>query len=76
MGHDADIHLPHVPGHELAGTVAAVGFGVRRWKVGDRVTTPFCLGCGRCGKLLDADELRHLPDGGLRDHGRDRDEDL
>ena len=48
MGHDADIHLPHVPGHELAGTVAAVGFGVRRWKVGDRVTTPFCLGCGRC----------------------------
>ncbi len=48
MGHDADIHLPHVPGHELAGTVAAVGPGARKWKVGDRVTTPFCLGCGRC----------------------------
>lgn len=47
-GHDADIHLPHVPGHELAGTIAAVGSGVRRWKAGDRVTTPFCLGCGRC----------------------------
>jgi D-arabinose 1-dehydrogenase-like Zn-dependent alcohol dehydrogenase len=25
MGHDADIVLPHVPGHELAGTVVAVG---------------------------------------------------
>ena len=48
MGHDADIHLPHVPGHELAGTVAAVGSGVRTRNVGDRVTTPFCLGCGRC----------------------------
>jgi hypothetical protein len=41
MGHDPDIVLPHVPGHELAGTVAAVGAGVRRWRVGDRVTVPF-----------------------------------
>ena len=48
VGHDPDIQPPHVPGHELAGTVAAVGSGVRKWKVGDRVTTPFCLGCGRC----------------------------
>ncbi|MFC1740669.1 alcohol dehydrogenase catalytic domain-containing protein, partial [Pseudomonadota bacterium] len=24
MGHDADIRLPHVPGHELAGIIAAV----------------------------------------------------
>ncbi|TDD42989.1 alcohol dehydrogenase, partial [Kribbella antibiotica] len=28
MGHDSDIVLPHVPGHELAGTIAAVGAGV------------------------------------------------
>ena len=28
MGHDPDIVLPHVPGHELAGVVAAVGAGV------------------------------------------------
>jgi len=48
MGHDPDIRLPHVPGHELAGTVAALGPAVRNWKVGDRVTAPFCLGCGRC----------------------------
>ncbi|WP_216320480.1 zinc-dependent alcohol dehydrogenase family protein [Deinococcus aestuarii] len=48
MGHDPDITLPHVPGHELAGTVVAVGRGVRGWRVGDRVTVPFVSGCGRC----------------------------
>jgi alcohol dehydrogenase len=48
MGHDPDIVLPHVPGHELAGSVAALGEGVTRWKVGDRVTLPFVCGCGRC----------------------------
>ena len=48
MGHDPDIRLPHVPGHELAGTVAAVGRLVTRWKAGDRVTVPFVVGCGRC----------------------------
>lgn len=46
-GHE-DVALPHVPGHELAGTVAAVGDGVTRWRVGDRVTVPFVEGCGRC----------------------------
>src|SRR5262245_49241367 len=48
MGHDADIVLPHVPGHELAGTVVETGDSVTRWQVGDRVTTPFVLACGRC----------------------------
>lgn len=48
MGHDPDIELPHVPGHELAGTVAAVGKDVTRWKTGDRVTVPFVAGCGAC----------------------------
>ncbi|MFC4785525.1 zinc-binding dehydrogenase [Nocardioides sp. MAHUQ-72] len=47
-GHDPDVRLPHVPGHELAGVVAAVGEGVRRWSVGDRVTVPFVCGCGVC----------------------------
>jgi alcohol dehydrogenase len=46
-GHD-DITLPHVPGHELAGVVAAVGDGVTRWSAGDRVTVPFVEGCGKC----------------------------
>ncbi|GAA1727050.1 zinc-dependent alcohol dehydrogenase family protein [Isoptericola hypogeus] len=48
-GHDDDIRaFPHVPGHELAGVVAAVGAGVERWRPGDRVTAPFVCGCGRC----------------------------
>ncbi|MFJ8766893.1 zinc-binding dehydrogenase [Streptomyces clavifer] len=48
MGHDPDIVLPHVPGHELAGVVEVVGSGVRNWRPGDRVTVPFVCACGRC----------------------------
>ncbi len=48
VGHDSDIELPHVPGHELAGVVKAVGADVTRWKVGDRATVPFVGGCGTC----------------------------
>lgn len=48
MGHDPDIRLPHVPGHELAGIVESTGKDVRRWMVGDRVTVPFVCGCGAC----------------------------
>ena len=48
MGHDTDIRLPHVPGHEFAGVVAAVGKNVTRFKTGDRVTVPFVSGCGHC----------------------------
>jgi alcohol dehydrogenase len=48
MGHDPSIVLPHVPGHELCGTVAAVGPEVAGWSVGERVTVPFCCGCGVC----------------------------
>jgi alcohol dehydrogenase len=48
MGHDPDITLPHVPGHELAGVIEATGQGVSRWKIGDRVTVPFVGGCGTC----------------------------
>lgn len=48
MGHDPDINLPHVPGHEFAGTIAAVGREVKRFKVGERVTVPFVSGCGHC----------------------------
>jgi len=47
-GNDPDIELPHVPGHELAGVVAAIGSEVSKWRVGDQVTVPFVGGCGRC----------------------------
>ncbi len=55
MGHDSDIQLPHVPGHEFAGRVAEVGADVTRWQVGDRVTVPFCVGCGRCETCSQGD---------------------
>ncbi len=50
MGHDPDVKLPHVPGHELAGVVVATGAEVRNWNIGDRVTVPFVAGCGHCGE--------------------------
>lgn len=52
MGHDKDITLPHVPGHELAGTVEAVGQDVKSWRHGDRVTVPFVCGCGNCEQCV------------------------
>jgi alcohol dehydrogenase len=48
MGHDPDITLPHVPGHEIAGVVEATGAGIRNFREGDRVTLPFVGGCGKC----------------------------
>ena len=55
MGHDGDIHLPHVPGHEFAGVIVELGAGVKNWSVGDRVTAPFCLGCGSCESCNNGD---------------------
>lgn len=52
QGNDPDIELPHVPGHELAGVVEAIGSDVTQWRIGDRVTVPFVGGCGRCPECL------------------------
>ena len=53
MGHDPDIRrFPHVPGHELAGVVEAVGDRVERWAPGDRVTVPFVCACGTCAQCV------------------------
>ncbi|GAA2403359.1 zinc-dependent alcohol dehydrogenase family protein [Actinomadura vinacea] len=57
QGHDPDIRaFPHVPGHELAGVVEAVGDGVARWRPGDRVTVPFVCACGRCASCASGDQ--------------------
>lgn len=56
VGHDADIHPPHVPGHELAGVVAAVGKDVIKWQIGDRVTVPFVGGCGACPQCASGNQ--------------------
>ena len=57
MGHDPDVSLPHVPGHELAGIIEAVGSDVHRWQPGDRVTVPFACGCGDCAQCLTSNPV-------------------
>lgn len=53
VGHDPSIAWPHVPGHEFAGVVVEVGPEVRSVRGGERVTAPFCCGCGVCGSCRD-----------------------
>ncbi|MGW3630338.1 alcohol dehydrogenase catalytic domain-containing protein [Streptomyces sp. NPDC005122] len=44
-----DPSQPVVPGHEVVGTIDAVGEGVRAWRVGERVGVGFLAGhCGEC----------------------------
>lgn len=42
------VEPPQILGHELAGTVAAIGRGVRKWKPGDRVMSFHHIPCGTC----------------------------
>lgn len=49
----ARIALPHVPGAEHAGTVAAVGAGVEFVRPGDHVAVYPVLGCGTCAACAD-----------------------
>lgn len=41
-------HYPIVPGHEFAGTVAAVGARITELREGDRVVVECIQGCGTC----------------------------
>ncbi|MBE9524222.1 MAG: zinc-dependent alcohol dehydrogenase family protein [Chloroflexi bacterium] len=56
MGHDSDVHLPHVPGHEMAGVIEEVGKNVSLWQPGDRVTLPFACGCGSCEQCASGNQ--------------------
>jgi alcohol dehydrogenase len=56
MGNDADIVLPHVPGHELAGVVEEIGSDVKNWVKGNRVTVPFVGGCGKCPQCFSGNQ--------------------
>lgn len=55
MGHDDDISVPHVPGHELAGVLTEVTPEVPGWRPGDRVTVPFVCACGSCEQCRAGD---------------------
>lgn len=45
--------LPHILGHEPAGTIAALGEGVTGWQVGDRVVSYLFEGCGHCAACAE-----------------------
>lgn len=49
---------PIVQGHEFAGEIVAVGAGVRRWSVGDRVLNLYTSSCGICSHCIGGDERR------------------
>lgn len=57
---DGDLPDPKthvVPGHEVVGTVAALGPGVDAFKLGERVGVPWLAWtCGECGYCLDGRE--------------------
>ncbi len=44
--------LPHIPGADGAGAVAALGEGARRFQIGDRVVINPSLSCGTCEYCL------------------------
>lgn len=49
--------FPMVPGHEIAGTVAAVGDGVTKYQIGDRVGVGCMVdSCGECEQCKNGEE--------------------
>lgn len=50
--------LPIIPGHEFGGVVEAVGNEVKNFKAGDRVTTPFHVGCTSCSNCMSGHSNR------------------
>ena len=80
--HVVDGELPHpklplVPGHEVIGTVVAIGKGIEHFRVGDRVGVPWLgYACGTCEYCCTAREnlcefagfTGYLRDGGYADY--------
>ena len=50
------VNPPRTIGHEIVGTVSAVGPDVKDVKVGDRRVVFPWIGCGRCGKCQAGNE--------------------
>ena len=57
-------------GHEIAGTVCAVGGGVDGFQIGDRVVSLLTAACGHCARCQAGREHRCLAGAGIG-HGRD-----
>ncbi len=50
------VPLPHIPGVDGAGEIAALGAGVTGFAAGDRVMPHFVLACGHCRQCLAGHE--------------------
>ena len=67
-----DIRYPRVPGHEVVGTIDALGEGGSAWKLGQRVGVGFLGGyCGRCTPCRQGDfvNCQNQPISGVADDG-------
>ena len=73
---DRGTKLPFTPGHEITGTVVALGENVKDIKIGDAGIVFPWIGCGKCAACLENNEtLCEAPkylgarlDGGYSDH--------
>lgn len=50
------VELPIIPGHEISGIVREIGSGVKKFKVGDRVSSLIYVPCGKCEYCLGGRE--------------------
>ncbi len=46
------LEMPHIPGADGAGEIAALGAGVSGWQIGERVVINANIGCGACDFCL------------------------
>ena len=51
-----DLEMPHIPGSDFAGEIAAVGSRVSGWDIGQRVTGNPTLFCGKCRYCIRGDQ--------------------
>jgi NADPH:quinone reductase-like Zn-dependent oxidoreductase len=52
------LDYPHIPGADGAGEVAALGYGVSGWKVGEQVVLNSNIGCGTCEYCIAGEDNR------------------
>jgi len=71
-GHWPGLQYPRVPGHEVIGTVEAIGPHVGGWKVGDRAGVGWFGGsCGHCANCRRHQEFACLNGSGVTGGTRD-----
>ena len=56
-GNYPGLRLPRVPGHEVVGRIEALGSGVSRWKIGQRVGVGLIAARKGCASRADVETL-------------------